>query len=132
MSVKVEAQKHVWWLENSKLGIAKNSDTDSELKYLSTDAVHSITVHSVNKDESFISADTGDPGIGMDESPNIPEEFHEALAYMAIAKGYEKNPQLINNAIYFRNLFKEEVARGKQHANKDKDGTSYFIKGYDY
>jgi len=132
MSVKTEAQKHVWWLENGKLGIAKDSETDSELKYLSTDAVHTLLIHSINKDESFISADTGDPGIGMLESPSIPEEFHEALAYVAIARGYEKNPQTINNAIYFRNLFKEEISRGKQHANKDKDGTAYFIQGHDY
>ena len=84
-----------------------------------------------NEDESFIADDTG-IGIGMLESPTIPEEFHEALTYMAIAKGYERNPQTINNAIYFRNLFKEEVSKGKQHANKDKDGTAYFIQGHDY
>lgn len=131
MSVKTEAQKHVWWLENSKLGLAKDSNTNSELKYLSTDAIHTLLIHSVNKDKSFIADDTG-TGIGMLESPTIPEEFHEALTYMAIAKGYERNPQTINNAIYFRNLFKEEVSKGKQHANKDKDGTAYFVQGHDY
>tara|TARA_R100000664_G_C2730427_1_gene121126 strand:- start:70 stop:720 length:651 start_codon:yes stop_codon:yes gene_type:complete len=70
--------------------------------------------------------------IGLTESPNIPEEFHEVLTHYAIARGYEKRPDMINNAIYFRNLWQQELNKAKKEADINKDGTPYFIQGYDF
>ena len=70
--------------------------------------------------------------IGLTESPSIPEDYHEALTYFVIARGYERKPELLNNAVYFRNLWQQELIKAKKDANKEKDGTSYFIKGHDF
>ena len=68
----------------------------------------------------------------MDESPSIPEEFHDALADYAIAKGYETKPQLLQQAVYFKNNWREAISEAKKYANKGKDGTGYHIRQYDY
>jgi len=70
--------------------------------------------------------------IGLTESPSIPEDYHEALTYFVIARGYERKPELLNNAVYFRNLWQQELIKAKKDANKEKDGTSYFIQGHDF
>ena len=70
--------------------------------------------------------------IGLTESPSIPEEFHEVLTHYAIARGYEKRPDMINSAIYFRNLWQQELNKAKKEADINKDGTPYFIQGYDF
>ena len=76
-------------------------------------------------------ADTG-TGIGVNESPAIPEEFHEALTYYAIAKGYETKPDTLQAATYWRGLWREQISEGKRYANKGRDGTGYHIRQYDY
>jgi len=70
--------------------------------------------------------------IGLTEFPSIPEEFHETLTHFAIARGYERKPELMNNAIYFRNLWQQELNKAKKEADINKDGTPYFIQGYDF
>lgn len=39
---------------------------------------------------------------------------------------------MINNAIYFRNLWQQELNKAKKESDINKDGTSYFIRGYDF
>ena len=125
------AVKNVWWIEDDNLAIAKKSDTDSSTNYVSPTEVKEIRVHFIKEDEDFIAADTG-TGIGMNETPAIPAEFHDALAHYAIAKGYELKPELINAAVYFRKMWATANSEGKQYSNKSKDGTGYHIAQYDY
>ena len=68
----------------------------------------------------------------MDESPAIPEEFHDALAQYAIAKGYELNPATLQAAQYFNNEWEMCIREGKKYANKGRDGSGYHIRQYDY
>ena len=131
VDARTSALKNVWWIERDSLGIAKISDADTSTDYVSPSEVKELTLHFVKLDESFIAADSG-TGIGMDESPAIPEEFHDALTHYAIAKGYELNPQTLQAAVYWRGLWREQIAEGKRYANKSKDGSGYHIRQYDY
>ena len=113
MAVKTNAQKNAWFIKDGKIGIVKTSTTSDV----------NVT--------SFIAEDTGTGSIGMEESPAIPEEFHETLTHYAVARGYEKRPDMINNAIYFRNLWQQELNKAKKESDINKDGTPYIIRGYD-
>jgi hypothetical protein len=120
-----DALKNVWWLERDKVGIARQSDTDTEITYASPSEVKTIRLHIVKTDEDFVASGSG---ITLTESPAIPEEFHEALTYLVIAKGYEQTPAGMQQAIYFRNLWREEINECKRYANKGRDGSGYAIK----
>tara|TARA_A100001201_G_scaffold120797_1_gene104306 strand:- start:64 stop:456 length:393 start_codon:yes stop_codon:yes gene_type:complete len=129
MAAKTEAQNHAWFIKDGKIGIVKNSSTTST-NFVSPSEVNTVRLHFVKRDEDFIADDTG-TGIGMNESPAIPEEFHLMLCYHAIATGYEKRPDMINSAIYFRNLYQQELNKAKKESDINKDGTPYVIRGYD-
>ena len=126
---RINALKKVWWIERDGIAIATRSESDTSTDYVSVTEVKQVNVHAVKYDDEFVASGTG---TDLTESPNIPKEFHEALANYAIAKGYELKPQLIQQAGYFRNLFLEDIKEGKRYANKGRDGSGYHIKGYDY
>ena len=130
MPAKTEAQNHAWFIKDGKIGIVRNSST-TNTNFLSPSKVHTVRLHFVKRDEDFIADDTGTGSIGMEESPAIPEEFHLMLCYHAIATGYEKRPDMINSAIYFRNLYQQELNKAKKESDINKDGTPYIIRGYD-
>ena len=71
-------------------------------------------------------------GIGITESPSIPEEFHEAIVDYAIMKGYEMSPEGLQSAQYFKVNFKEQVAEGKKYATKNRRGTTSTIIPQDF
>ena len=134
VDARTSALKNVWWIERDSLGIAKISDSDTSTDYVSPSEVKQLTLHFVKLDEDFVATTGGDGsgGIRMDESPAIPAEFHDALTHYAIAKGYELNPQTLQAAVYWRGLWREQIAEGKRYANKSKDGSGYHIRQYDY
>jgi hypothetical protein len=73
----------------------------------------------------------------MDETPAIPEQFHEALVYKALQKGYEiklgRDPRLFNVAAYYRKGFEDMVKDGKRYANNERiSGGKYHIKQHDF
>tara|TARA_R100000742_G_C4277104_1_gene98686 strand:+ start:138 stop:539 length:402 start_codon:yes stop_codon:yes gene_type:complete len=131
LDARISALKNVWWVERDNLGIAKVSETDSSASYISPSEIKELRLYFTKLDESFIAADSG-TGIGMDESPAIPEEFHDALAKYAIAKGYELNPQTLQVAQYFNNEWEMCIREGKRYANKGRDGSGYHIRQYDF
>jgi len=47
----------------------------------------------------------------------LPLEFHEALVSFAIAKGYEKSPDALGQAKYFRENYMKAVADGMAYAS---------------
>jgi len=134
VDARKSALKNVWWIERDKLGIAKVSDVDTSTDYVSPSEVKKLTLHFVKLDEDFVATTGGDGsgGIRMDESPAIPEEFHDALSKYAIAKGYELNPQTLQVAQYFNNEWEMCIREGKKYANKGRDGSGYHIRQYDY
>ena len=72
----------------------------------------------------------------MTDVPGIPEEFHDALIFRAIQRGYElkmaQDVKVVNTASYFRAGFEKAVKEGKKYANKGRDGSGYHIKHHDF
>tara|TARA_R100001594_G_scaffold77860_1_gene112391 strand:- start:1273 stop:1683 length:411 start_codon:yes stop_codon:yes gene_type:complete len=134
VDARTSALKNVWWVERDKLGIARTSEVDSSADYISPSEIKELTIYFISFDEDFVATVGGDGsgGIRMDESPAIPEEFHEALAHYVIARGYELNPQGLQAAVYWKSLWKEQIAEAKKYANKGRDASGYHIRQYDY
>ena len=126
---RTNALKHAWWIERDAIAIVKNSATVTTTNHVSVSEAKQINVHAVKLDDNFVASGSG---TDMTESPNIPAEFHDALANYAIAKGYELKPELVKMAGYFRSLFNDDVREGKRYANKGRDGTAYSIQPVDY
>lgn len=127
---RTSALKHAYFIERDKIAIVKTSDTDSSTDYVSPSEIKEVRLQFVKLDEDFVT-DSG-TGIRLSESPAIPEEFHDALATYAIAKGYELNAKNLQAAQYFNNEWKMCIREGKRFANKRKDGSGYHIKQYDF
>ena len=126
---RTSALKKVWWIERDAIAIATRSSGDTSTDYVSVSEVKTVNVHAVKLDEDFVASGSG---INMTESPDIPEEFHDALTYFAIARGYELNPQTLPAARYWRALWKEQISEGKSYANKNREGSGYHVRQYDY
>jgi len=64
---------------------------------------------------------------GLDDEPEYPEQFHEALVHYAIARGYELMPskQALNMAQYFNIRYFEVVKKAKAFSD---GGQVYGIK----
>ncbi len=125
---------HVWWVERDSIAIAKlDKSQDIDTRFTGPEVGKTVTLYVNKYDEEFISAATGE-GIGLSESPSIPEDFHEALVFKAIQKGYElklgKDPRLFNVAAYYRKGFDDMVKEGTKYANNART-TRYHIKGHE-
>jgi hypothetical protein len=119
----------VYWLDRESIGVAETSDGKN---FTSPNEVKTVTIFCTKEDEPFEANDATDTGIGMLESPVLPDEFHEALAYKVIQQGYERKPEQLALAQYFKAQFEEMVAEAKKSANKDFDGSTIRIMGHDY
>ena len=126
---------HVWWVERDSIAIAKmDSSEDIDSRFTGPAASKTVTLFVHKYDEDFKSGATDADGIGLEEEPAIPEDFHEALVFKALQKGYElqlgKNPQMFNVASYYRKGFDDMVKEGIKYANNNRT-TRYHIKGHE-
>tara|TARA_R100001509_G_scaffold144648_1_gene100989 strand:+ start:216 stop:581 length:366 start_codon:yes stop_codon:yes gene_type:complete len=119
--------EHLYFIERNAIAIVKHTGNNN---FISPSSVKTVTMFVIKEDEEFIAADTG-TGIGMLEEPAYKPEFHEALAYKVIAQGYEKRPETLELAQYFKAMFEEKVRESLETANKGIDGSGYTIAGYD-
>lgn len=119
----------LYFIEREAIAIVERVNNTT---YRSPSEVKEITLHVTKEDETFVSDDTSSSGIGMHEQPNIPEEFHEVLAHKVIQEGYQKKPEQIQLAVYFKQAYNEGVMEAKRYANKDLDGSNYHIIGHDF
>jgi hypothetical protein len=119
----------VYWLDRESIAVAETSDGKN---FTSPDEVKVVTIFCTKEDEVFEADDATDTGIGMLESPVLADEFHEALAYKVIQQGYERKPDQLVLAQYFKAQFEEMVREAKKSANNDFDGSSIEVMGHDY
>jgi hypothetical protein len=128
---------YVWWVERDSIAISKyDGSLGIDDRFSGPPAGKTVTLFVVKYDEDFIRADSGN-GIGMEESPAMPEEFHEAIVNKAIQKGFElkigEDPRLFNVAAYWRAGFEKMVKEGIQYSNEERVGSGkYFIKQHDF
>jgi len=124
-----DQQDHVYWIERDKIGIAKYAPNEDKDNQFTGPAVGKAITLFVVKEATALSAD-------LTDVPGIPEEFHDALIFRAIQRGYElrmaQDPKIVNTASYFRAGFEKAVKEGKKYANKGRDGSSWHIKHHDF
>ena len=121
--------EHLYFIERGAIAIVKHSGGQN---FASPTSVKTVTMFVIKEDEEFISGTSAtDEKIHMTQSPSFDPEFHEALAYKVIAEGYEKKPETLELAGYFRQLFELKARDALEAANKGIDGSGYTIAGYD-
>jgi hypothetical protein len=126
--------KRMWFIERGRIGIVEggsSTTTDgvtttlvsiSEVKNLLIKGL-SLATHFPVGSESEYSESYKDPFYGPLEE--IPSQFHEALAYKAIAIGYQDPRNMkIELAQYFDNEYEKIVKRAKKFAR-----SSYLTTG---
>jgi hypothetical protein len=113
----------VYWIERDAIAIAtkSNNATSADDAYSGPAGDKVVTVFAVKKANPFVA--------GQNNSPEIPSEFHEAIAYRAIQKGYEMNPETLQLASYWDGRFSNAVIEGKKTANINKSSKSATIIG---
>ena len=122
----------LYWIERDAIAIVEKKSSG---EYLSPTEVKTVTLFVTKEDGNFISSDNAganSSSIGMLDEPAIPAEFHEALAYKVIQQGYERKPEQIQLAQYFKLSYNESVIEAKKVANKELDGSAYYIAGHDF
>ena len=121
--------EHLYFIERGAIAIVKHSGGQN---FASPTSVKTVTMFVIKEDDEFISGTSAtDNKIHMTQSPSFDPEFHEALAYKVIAEGYEKKPETLELAGYFRQLFELKAKDALEAANKGIDGSGYTIAGYD-
>ena len=127
---------NAWYTERDKIAIVGASGTNSQ-SFSDPDAGATVRLHVTKLDESFI-LDGTDNGIGLNESPNIPSQFHRALAYWVIAHGYEiqgsqeEDASVLQLAGYWGQKFEKEIIEAKRYSNKKRNDSGYSIVPQDY
>ena len=106
------AKNYVWWIERERVGIGeydKNKNVDCMTSPTSASNGLKMRLLETRRGSDF--------GSVLTASPEIPSQFHEALAYKVIAMGYLRgdniNPQL---AQYFEGLYAKTVKQAKKYA----------------
>ena len=133
MAVNTET---VWWVERDELAIANKSGDE----YTGPDASKTVYIYCTRADLPFTK--TGANGqspaieIGINDSPSIPDDFHEALVNYVLWKGYEKkiatDVNMLKAASHFETRWNNMVTEGKKVARIGRDGSSYSIAQYEY
>ena len=124
----------VYWIERDKIGIANLNRTATSIssEYTGPSGGISVTVFAVLNDSNFGDTDLTAGKIGPTESPSIPAEFHQAIAYSVLDKLYSQNPTTIQVAQYWDQRFHEALLHAKKEANIGRDGSTPKIKPMEY
>jgi hypothetical protein len=127
--------KRMWFTERGRLGIIEEGDTSTTTDGVTTNitsisAAKSLLIKGlslpthfpVGNQEHYLDSYTDNFHGPLDE---IPAQFHEALAYKAIALGYQEPRNMkIELAQYFDNEYEKIVKRARKFAR-----SSYLTTG---
>tara|TARA_Y100001963_G_C6745900_1_gene431576 strand:- start:43 stop:414 length:372 start_codon:yes stop_codon:yes gene_type:complete len=107
-----------YYIDGNRLGlvqdgasVTKNNVTQNYVSVTEAKEIRIFAVAKANKFKEDVVTDT----------PQIPEQFHESLAFKVIAMGYKDPRNLnINLAQYFDGEFDKCLRMGKKHARSQK------------
>ena len=124
----------VYWIERDALALAKLDRTATSIanEYTGPDGGKTVSVFTIKADDDFGDTNGVAGKIGPAESPSIPAEFHQAIAYGVLDKLYSQNPATIQVATYWNSKFNASVMEAKRYANTGRDGVAPKIKPGDY
>jgi len=120
--------KHMrWYAERDRLAIVKfnTKATSVEEMYLNLEVGTNVRIYGGKIAEHF--------SVNNDELLELPEQFHEAIVYKAIATGYEIPPNLDPQmAIYFKSQYEEIVKKARKWKRTGRVGGWKQIKPMDF
>ena len=124
-----DQRDHVWWIERDSVAIA-NYDSSENIDNRFSGPAGSKTI------TLFVTEYHADLGTTLSDSTSLPSEFHEALVFKAIQRGYEvkmaQDPDMAKNASYFEGGFEKSLKEGMKYANTDRVGGTPHVMGHDY
>tara|TARA_R100000808_G_C2136939_1_gene145158 strand:+ start:1054 stop:1479 length:426 start_codon:yes stop_codon:yes gene_type:complete len=130
--------KRLWFTERGRIGLIEDSTTTTTVDGVSTNIVSISEAKSllikglslptkfpVGNDRNYENAYTDNFHGPLDE---IPIQFHEALAYKAIAIGYQDPRNMkIELAQYFDNEYEKLCKRAKKFARSNYQTTGQIV-----
>tara|TARA_R110002020_G_scaffold128392_4_gene287766 strand:+ start:2761 stop:3141 length:381 start_codon:yes stop_codon:yes gene_type:complete len=118
-------KNYSWWTERERIALVEyGKDIDC--------AVSPSSVSAGLKVRILVNRRALDFGSDLTSVSELPPQFHEALAYKAIAMGYTRGERTnIQMAQYYEMLYRQAVKEGKKYARRRHLGTG-FIKQVDF
>ena len=120
---------YVWWVERNKLGLSQSTDGET---FSGPDTVGLVVrIFCFKKGDTF-SVD-GSLTSSMTETTDIPPEFHEAIIAKTNELLFERSPEQLNTAQYWRDKYEKFIIEGKRYSNRSRLGKDiYGVKGDSY
>jgi hypothetical protein len=115
---------YYWWLERNNINLVQDSE-GGDFNYVTVDKTGlKIRLYAIRRATHF----TND----LTEESELPNQFHEALAYKVIADMYRLPGNLnLQLAQYFDQMYQRELKQAKKYSRSTRV-TSGVIKGVDF
>tara|TARA_R100001530_G_scaffold120336_2_gene87600 strand:+ start:409 stop:795 length:387 start_codon:yes stop_codon:yes gene_type:complete len=118
------AKQRYWYIDRDRIGIVETgggtvtSDGVSS-DYATISEAKEIRIYAFSRPTKFVAASNS-------QTPDIPEQFHEALAYKVISMGY-KDPRNFNGdmATFFDNDFMKMIKLGRSYSGRNRTQAGY-------
>ena len=141
------SKNRYWFVKRNQLGIVEDSTGGGQIngvvkKYQNVSGSLNVTMDVIKKQKHFNSTEVPslsndwhfEGSSAMDQKPHdIPEQFHEAIIYKAVALGYEIKADFDPNKVqYFEGRYAEAVKKAKAFSRRYYNGGTYRIKVQDF
>ena len=110
-------KKMRWYVERDRLGLVSLQDdrTSVETQYSNLPSGAQVRIYGA-KIAQHLDAETN-------TVTEIPEQYHEALVWRAVAAGYEIPPnQNLQNSMYFHKMYEDTITRARKWKRKGRLG----------
>ena len=108
---------YFWWRKNDSIGIGYISDNalTAPSEAVEIKVFYGKALQELRYDE-------------LQGSPQLPEQFHEALVYKAIQTGYERKPEAIQIAAYWKLQFENLLSRIQEFKNTSRTFATKLVR----
>lgn len=121
----------VYWVERDSIGIALYDPLATELnRFTSLTSARTVTLFYYKKADHFNTLDKA--ASAMNETSELPVQFHQYLVDRVIQKGYEYKPEMIQMAPYFERKFEKGIKEGKMYANRSRISGTRHVRQSSY
>ena len=118
------AVRRYWYIDRNRIGIVEtgNGTTKQDnvtTEFKSVSEAKEIRIYAFSRPAKFEVE-------SMSQTPDIPEQFHEAIAYKVIAMGY-KDPRNFNGELanFFDAEFQKMIKLGRGYAGRNRTQSGY-------
>tara|TARA_R100001594_G_scaffold24002_1_gene46942 strand:+ start:12394 stop:12783 length:390 start_codon:yes stop_codon:yes gene_type:complete len=119
---------YVWWVERNQVAISQSTDGET---FSGPGAGSSMRIFAYKTGNEFTTGAT--ISNDMNETTDIPEEFHETIFAKANEILFERSSEQLGTAQYWKDKYTGGVIEAKKYANRNRDARDiYTIKGTQY